>query len=104
MDNAIVFKLRKLILSEELSREAALPLRLQIEQIWDNTEQITIDFNSLGLLTLSYLDELIGKLFLIYRKEDVMKKLVIKGLSEGNRQLLGNIVTDRIRKQKELSI
>ena len=103
MDNAIVFKLRELILTDELSREAALPLRLQIEQNWNNAEQIIINFDGLGLLTLSYLDELIGKLFLIYPKKQVMKKLVIKGLSEGNRQFLGNIVTDRIRKQRELS-
>ena len=99
MATTLTIELSDRLRSQELTREAAIPIRIEIETAWESLEKIVLDFENLGFTSVSFLDELVGKLFMQFTKEDVINKVQIIHLSQEDRMLLGNITNSRIRQK-----
>lgn len=93
-------KLKEKIRTDPLSREEGLPIRAEIESVWQSTDRIELDFEAIEFVSPSFLDELVGKLFLSHEPSEVMKKVIPVNLSNGDLIMLGNIVNSRIKDRR----
>jgi len=103
MDTSKTFRMINRISLQEPSREQAIPLRVEIEALWDDTEKFELDFAGIEFISVSFLDELVAKLFLAYDRQTVMRKVIITNLANEDRILLGNIVNSRIRQRQQMA-
>lgn len=79
------------------SRPAAEPLRTRIENLRRMVPQsrIVLDFKDISLISSSFADELIGKLFVRLGPTDFMGAIVIQGASPVNRDLIDRAILQR---------
>jgi len=101
MGTTITINIRANLTDLTLSREAASPIRREIEANWITAKRILLDFSDIQFVSVSFLDEIIGKLFLHYSMEEVMEKIAPINLEREDLILLGNIVNSRIRQRKQ---
>ena len=79
------------------SRPAAEPLRTRVENLrrMVSHNRIVLDFESISLISSSFADELIGKLFVRLGPTDFMGAIVIQGASPINRSLIDRAILQR---------
>jgi anti-sigma regulatory factor (Ser/Thr protein kinase) len=79
------------------SRPSAEPLRTRIENLRRMVphNRIVLDFEGISLISSSFADELIGKLFIRLGPTDFMGAIVIQGASPINRNLIDRAILQR---------
>lgn len=79
------------------SRPAAEPLRTRVENLrrMVSHNRIVLDFEGISLISSSFADELIGKLFVRLGPTDFMGAIVIQGASPVNRNLIDRAILQR---------
>lgn len=85
---------------EDMSREEGVMVRSIIEQLWNQCNKIELDFHSVPFTSVSFLDEVIAKLYLGRDKADVMDKIKISNMVKEDGELLLSIVSSRIRQNR----
>jgi hypothetical protein len=68
---------------------------------WKESEKIKIDFGNVLIASVSFIDEIFGKLAFEFDKQEVGSKLQMLNIQEYDRALLNDILVSRY-KQKEL--
>ena len=96
MAETLEIKFKDLALTE-LSREEGAVFRTLILQLWAQCEQIVLDFSCVDFLSVSFLDEAVGKIFLTKPSDEVYNKLKICNLSDSNSSILKSVASARMR-------
>ncbi len=68
---------------------------------WDRAEKIKIDFGNVLVASVSFFDEIFGKLAFEHDRNELTAKLQFVNIQEFDRALLNDIIGSRFR-QKEL--
>lgn len=68
---------------------------------WDDEEPIEIDFGNIMIASVSFMDESIGILGLNYSKDEIVRKIKLKNITDQDKKLLSDIVLSRLRQQKQ---
>lgn len=84
-----------------VTRDDGERLNKILSEKWDNEKTFEIDFNNTLVASVSFMDEVFGKLVTQCTKEDLQKKLKLKNILEYDRALLNDILSSRFR-QKDL--
>jgi hypothetical protein len=74
-----------------------------IVEHWNAAEKIKVDFGNVLVASVSFFDEIFGKLALEYGKNELTMKLKFENIQEFDRALLNDILISRLR-QKELEV
>jgi len=69
---------------------------------WNEAEKIKIDFGNVLIASVSFIDEIFGKLAFEHTREEIQTKLLIVNIQDFDRALLNDILVSRLR-QKELN-
>lgn len=72
----------------------------KIKELWEGSDQITINFANLIIASVSFMDEAFGHLALEYSQDDLKRKLKFVGMNEYDRALLNDIIILRVRERK----
>jgi hypothetical protein len=72
-----------------------------IIQQWNESTRIKIDFGNVLIASVSFMDEIFGKLAFEYDRQEVVSKLQMENIQDFDRALLNDILVSRY-KQKEL--
>lgn len=72
-----------------------------IKEKWSKEDKIVVNFSSLVIASVSFIDEAFGQLALDYSKEELQKKLDFKEINQHDRALLNNVILSRV-KQKDI--
>lgn len=73
------------------------------EQIEISEGSVVLDFLDVRTVSHSFADELIGKLAEKLGSYSFKKKIVIKNLSESNREIFGFVISERVSKPKSIT-
>ena len=76
-------------------------LRLILE-LWEQGKPIVIDFDNVTIASVSFIDEIFGKLAFQYPLAELSSRIKVKNIQEFDRALLNDIVKSRSR-QKQLA-
>jgi hypothetical protein len=66
---------------------------------WNKEQILDVDFDSVLVASVSFMDEAFGKLALRYTKEDLQRKLKFKNIVDYDRALLNDILYSRLRQK-----
>lgn len=69
---------------------------------WSESDKIGIDFGNVLIASVSFFDEIFGKLAFEYSRSELTNKLQLVNMQEYDRALLNDILRSRFR-QKELA-
>ncbi|MDP8239360.1 MAG: STAS-like domain-containing protein [Candidatus Hatepunaea meridiana] len=104
MDSLITIKIKDLLIVE-MSREEGAIVRSLILQLWNQCENIVLDFKDVTFASISFLDEAIAKIFLDKPSNEVFAKLKIVEITETKRNFLISMASSRnkqfIKNKKE---
>jgi len=103
MDNTIELKIKDICLTE-MSREEGAVFRTLITQLWSQCSEIILDFADIDFLSISFLDEAIGKIFLEKPSDEVFTKLKIRNLSDSGSSTLKSIASARVRQFQDQKV
>ena len=84
-----------------VTRDDGKKLHDEILSHWKNVDKITIDFGNVLVASVSFIDEIFGKLAFEYGRNDLTSKLHFVNIQEFDRALLNDILKSRLR-QKEV--
>ena len=82
-----------------VSREDGKVLYDKIKKLWEDSDQITVDFDNLIVASVSFMDEAFGHLALEHPREELKTKLRFVGMNEYDRALLNDIILSRVRQR-----
>ncbi|MEX0736055.1 MAG: STAS-like domain-containing protein [Bacteroidota bacterium] len=68
---------------------------------WKESDKIEIDFGNIPIASVSFMDEIFGKLAFEFDRREIASKIQLKNLQEFDRALLNDILSSRY-KQKEI--
>jgi hypothetical protein len=68
---------------------------------WKSADKIKIDFGNVLIASVSFLDEIFGRLAFEYSRSELTSKIAMENLQDFDRALLNDILRSRFR-QKEL--
>lgn len=74
----------------------------KIKGLWKDFDRLTLDFGNLLIASVSFMDEVFGRLALEHPPDELRSKLRFINMSEFDQALLNDIVYSRTR-QKDLS-
>lgn len=77
-------------------------LRKHILQFWNDVDTFEIDFQSLQIASVSFLDEAFGMLAEHFAKRDISKKIKILNMNENDEQIYRSILGSRIQQFKKM--
>ena len=83
------------------SREWGQRLRSFLEDNWSKTDKIEIDFNQNKIASISFFDEVFGKLVFKYAPAELKNKLVLKNIDDFDKELLNSVISDRSKGQNK---
>lgn len=72
-----------------------------IAEKWNNAEKIKIDFGNVLIASVSFFDEIFGRLAFEYSRSELTSKIHLENIQEFDRNLLNDILRSRFR-QSEL--
>jgi hypothetical protein len=84
-----------------VTREDGKKVHDYIVSKWVDSEKIEIDFGNVLIASVSFFDEIFGKLAFEYTRNELTSKLQPVNMQEFDRALLNDILKSRLR-QKEL--
>ena len=70
---------------------------------WDQSNKIKIDFGNVLIASVSFIDEIFGKLAFKFAREEVQSKIQLVNIQDFDRALVNDILVSRFR-QRELEI
>ncbi|MFA7254472.1 MAG: STAS-like domain-containing protein [Candidatus Omnitrophota bacterium] len=76
-------------------REAGQRLRLFLEDNWSSTDRFEVDFDQNKIASISFFDEVFGKLVFKYAPSELKTKLVLKNIDPLDKELLNSVINDR---------
>jgi hypothetical protein len=92
---------RKICGKRTITRDDGAKINRIISVKWNQEEVFHIDFDSVLVASVSFMDEAFGKLALEHTKEDMQEKLRFENILDYDRALINDILFSRFR-QKEL--
>jgi hypothetical protein len=69
---------------------------------WDKNDKIKIDFGNVLIASVSFIEEIFGKLALQFARSDVQSKIQIDNIQDFDKALVNDILISRFR-QKEMN-
>lgn len=84
-----------------VTRDDGEKVRDVIENQWNNADKIKINFGNILVASVSFFDEIFGRLVLKYSRSELTKKIFVENIQDYDRALLNDILRSRFR-QKEL--
>ena len=85
-----------------VTRENGKQVHDLIRSKWDESEKIKIDFGNVLIASVSFIDEIFGKLAFEFSREEIQSKLQMLNIQDFDRALLNDILVSRFR-QKDLN-
>jgi hypothetical protein len=73
-----------------------------VREQWEKEDRIILDFTSLVIASVSFMDEAFGQLALDYSREELQKKLQFKNMDENDRALLNSVILSRLKQKNVL--
>jgi len=80
------------------SRARAAEVRQYIAAQLDNGDSVRLDFGGVDVASPSFVDELVGKLFVAYEQHKLRQHLKIVGTDAETRALIRRMVSERTKK------
>jgi hypothetical protein len=85
-----------------VTRDDGKIVRDLIEDHWNKVNKIEIDFGNVLVASVSFFDEIFGKLATKYSRSELTDKIIMENIQDYDRALLNDILRSRFR-QKELN-
>ena len=89
--------------NDHLTRDGGVEVREMIEDIWDEADEITVDFGNKRVASISFMDEAFGKLAFKYGREELVDKLRPIRIQSFDRMLLNEMVLLRLKQRSEMA-
>jgi len=83
------------------NRYVASPVRRELEDFLKNHDKVIVDFNNVPNATQSWVDELLGKLFLREGRL-LLARVQFKNCSANIQELIKFVASDRVREHEEM--
>ena len=96
-----IININKVCGNNIVTREDGKKVHDLIIQQWNEFEKIQIDFGNVLIASVSFIDDIFGKLAFEFERQTVQSKLQIVNIQDFDRALVNDILISRFR-QKEI--
>jgi hypothetical protein len=86
--------------ASRVTRGDGAHLRHAIEQAWEGTEPVVLDFDGVTIASVSFFDESLGLLALSHPLSELTARVQVENIVPADRSLLNSIVQSRSRERK----
>jgi hypothetical protein len=87
--------------TKRVSRGDGARLRHAIEEAWDGTEPLILDFTGVTIASVSFFDEALGLLAREHPLSELTRRVKVENISNPDRTLLNGIVTSRSKERDQ---
>ncbi|MEK6544438.1 MAG: STAS-like domain-containing protein [Elusimicrobiota bacterium] len=91
------FKIKDICGTNTVTRADGKKIHKILLDHWKKAYRIEVDFGNLEIASVSFLDEAIGQLALLFRKSELAAKLKLQHISSRDKRLLNDIFISRYR-------
>lgn len=92
-------EIKKFTDKSRVRRKDGKKLRKIVEEFW-NAEKFELDFSYIAIASVSFLDEVFGKLALEHSTDELRKKIKVKNITDYDRGLINDIIRSRSRQRE----
>ncbi|MDR3626497.1 MAG: STAS-like domain-containing protein [Ignavibacteriaceae bacterium] len=95
-----IINIKKVCGKNIVTRDDGKKVRDLIELQWTLIDKIKIDFGNVLVASVSFFDEIFGRLALKYSRSELTEKIIMENIQEYDRALLNDILRSRFRQQE----